>query len=128
MAKKTPTLDTPFRKGEKVVTTQVVHGIPEGANAKVKLVNGVGPWMRYWVRFDDGELVGHVDHNALVRPAQLDEWTERAERAKAAESSAVGAVSAGGDAPAAAGASGEASLIPEALLARSRAAKARLLG
>lgn len=128
MAKKTPQLDTPFRRGEKVITTTVVSGMPEGAKAKVKLTNGIGPWMRYWVRFDDGSLIGQVDHDALVRPGQLSEWTERAEKRATAASQSASDTEAATDAPAAVGDGGASSLIPEALLERSRAAKKRLLG
>lgn len=127
MAKKTLELDTPFRTGEKVLTTQIVSGLPEGTKGKIKLVNGVGSWMRYWVRFDDGSLHGRVDHNDLVRPSQVDQWQERAaKQALAATQSAAVPETEAAAAPSALG--GEASLIPENLLERSRAAKARLLG
>lgn len=129
MAKKTPELDTPFRRGEKVITTEIVSGYPEGTNGKVKLINGVGPWMRYWVRFEDGALLGHVDHNALVRPAQLDQWTERATQQALAASKAAEVGAAAEAAPAVeSGLTGDAALIPPLLLERSRAARARLLG
>ncbi len=129
MAKTTPELDTPFRRGEKVITTEVVSGYPEGTNGKVKLINGVGPWMRYWVRFEDGSLLGQVDHNALVRPAQLDKWTERAAQKALAASKAADVDAVVEAAPAAeSGLTGDAALIPPLLLERSRAAKARLLG
>ncbi len=136
--KKTIQLDTPFRKGEKVLTTRDLRGAPEGTVGKVKLINGLSdvsggsPWLRYWVRFEDGSLLGHVDHQDLVRPDMLAAWHERVEaEARAAEEAANAAaapaadVAAGGDSG---GGSGIESMIPAALLERSKAAKARLLG
>ncbi len=126
MPKAAPTLDTPFRRGEKVRTTRAIGDHPEGSMAKIKLVNGLDQWMRYWVRFGDGDLIGQIDHHDLVRPAQLDDWVARQEaRANASVASATE------DAPAAAavgGGDGSSSLIPANLLERSKAAKARLLG
>lgn len=128
MAKKVLTLDTPFRKGEKVVAMRDLEGVPAGSTGKVFMVNGLSTWIRYWVRFDDGHVVGQVDHSDLARPTQVDQWQrwqeEQAAAAAApapaeAEPAAVGAGGGGG---------GAASGIPEHLLERSRAAKARRLG
>ena len=71
MAKKVLELDTPFRKNEKVITTRSLGPIPEGAVGKVKLINGLTSWNRYWVQFNDGPMVGSIDHDDLVRPAML---------------------------------------------------------
>lgn len=121
-----PDLDTPFRTGEKVRTTRDLPGVPEGSRGKVKLVNGLHTWVRYWVRFDNGEIVGQISQNDLVRPDMVAAWQERADRASvAAPSAGSGETAAVGAAPAADGAAG---LIPAAILDRSRAAKARLLG
>ncbi len=133
MAKKTLDLDTPFRKNEKVMTTRDIGVVGEGAKGKVQLHNGLGPWLRYWVIFDNGRQVGQVNHADLVRPFQLDEWQQREEdRAAAAERAAqaeLEGVSAAAEAPAAGGGGGGlADQIPAALLERSKAAKARLLG
>ncbi len=129
MAKSAPTLDTPFRRGEKVLTTRALGPRPGGSEGKVKLINGFDHWIRYWVRFADGEMLGQVSHDDLVRPAQADDWEARAK--KQAED-ALRSETAPTDAPAAAaeGGAGDglASQIPAALLARSKAAKARLLG
>lgn len=131
MAKKQLDLDTPFRKGEKVIATRDLMGIPGGTKGKVQLQNGLGTWFRYWVLFEDGRQLGQVDHNDLVRPNQLQDWIDRKEAAElaaeqaanapeeAAETAAVGAGGGGG---------GIADQIPADLLERSRAAKARLLG
>ena len=121
MPKKTIDLDTPFKRGETVITTRAHRNIPDGAEGKVKLINGletldgVNPWIRYWVRFKDHGLVGQISHEGLTRPSQFGAWLDREEEPVPA-AAAVGA----GD--------GIASQIPAHLLERSRAAKARLLG
>lgn len=132
MAKKARTLDTPFRKGERVQTTAVIGDRGEGSEGKVKLANGLGNWRRYWVLFPDGQIVGQISHDELVRPDQVDEWlTRKEEQAQAAlrsaeaasETAAAVGAGDGGD-----GGGDLASRIPAHLLERSRAAKARLLG
>ncbi|MEL7159029.1 MAG: hypothetical protein AAFN30_20885 [Actinomycetota bacterium] len=131
MAKKASTLDTPFRKGEKVQTTVTIDDIDEGTPGKIKVANGLGTWRRYWVRFADGRVRGQVSHENLVRPDQVDEWRQREldreqaalASAEAADQEAAAAVESGGDA-----ATGLAALVPAHLLERSRAAKARLTG
>lgn len=131
MAKKKLDLETPFRKGEEVIATRDILGIPSGAEGKIQLHNGLGTWDRYWVLFGD-EQVGQVDHNDLTRPFQHEEWLKREEeKAEAAlrsaeeqaeESEAASSDDGGG------GGGGIASQIPAALLERSKAAKKRLLG
>jgi hypothetical protein len=131
MAKKSIDLDTPFRKGEKVVATRDLGPIPGGTEGKIQLQNGISNWKRYWVLFEGNQQKGQVDHNDLVRPHQMEEWLARraaAEEAALASANAAAEVSAGAaDAGAGAG-GGIASQIPADLLERSRAAKARLLG
>lgn len=129
MAKKNVDLDTPFRKGEKVMATRDIWGIASGTEGKVQLHNGLGTWDRYWVLFGDRQ-VGQIDHDDLTRPYQLDEWLQREkDRAEAAlrsveeESKEAEEASSGGD-----GGDGVASQIPAHLLERSKAAKQRLLG
>lgn len=131
MAKKDVDLDTPYRRGERVVATRDVRGIPSGTKGKVQIHNGLGQWDRYWVMFDGDRQVGQVDHEDLTRPWQLDEWMAR-EEAKAeaalrseteAKEEASKAADGGGG-----GGGGIASQIPDHLLERSRAAKQRLLG
>ena len=128
MPKTAPTLDTPFRKNEKVLTTRELPGVPEGSKGKVRLVNGLNTWVRYWVKFENGDFVGQISQNDLVRLGQLDDWLQREEdrltaaensEAEAEETEATPAADAGG---------GAASLIPAHILERSKAAKARLLG
>ncbi len=131
MAKKKVDLDTPFRRGEKVMATRDIRGIPSGTEGKIQLHNGLGRWDRYWVLFGD-QQVGQVDHDDLTRPFQHGEWLQREkERAEAAlrseeeaDAKAAEEASSSGDG----GGGGIASQIPEHLLERSRAAKQRLLG
>ncbi len=135
---KTPIdLDTPFTTGETVIMARPYRNIPDGAEGKIKLINGletldgVSPWIRYWVRFKDHGLVGQVSHSDLVRPYQFGEWLDREEaRARAELASSTADAAAADEAPAAAVGAGDgiASQIPAHLLERSKAAKARLLG
>ena len=131
MAKKTVSLDTPFKRGEKVMLVHPIPGRTEGERGKIKLVSGFDDWKRYWVRFNDGQLVGSVNHSDLVRPRMYPSWRQREEEAAAAAQAssagtsaapATAAIEAGG------GGGGVADLIPAALMERSRAAKARLAG
>ncbi len=136
MPKKVLDLDTPFRRGERVLTVRDIAGAPEGTEGKVKLTNGLhttNNWPRYWVRFENGEFIGQVDHDDLVRPKMLDAWhdreTERAAAAEAAANAAAQAADAPAEVAAADGGGNElAALIPPHLLERSRAARQRLLG
>ncbi len=130
---KTLDLDTPFRKGEKVIATRDLEEIPGGTKGKVQLHNGLGQWHRYWVLFDGGRQMGQVDHDDLVRPNQLDAWkTRKEEEAMAAERSAAEAEEAAAAASSGdgggGGPTGIAAQIPAHLLERSKAAKTRLLG
>ncbi len=130
MAKKTVSLDTPFKRGEKVMLVHPIPGRTEGERGKVALVNGFDDWKRYWIRFSDGDLVGSVDHGNLVRPRMYPLWRQREEKATATAQASSAETNA---APAAAeieggGGGGVADLIPAALMERSRAAKARLTG
>lgn len=122
-------LDTPFRKGEKVIATRDLQEIPGGTEGKIQLQNGIGSWRRYWVLFDGNRQKGQVDHDDLVRPDHMQQWLDRkAEREAAALRSeedvaeeATAEVGGGGD-------GGAAAQIPAHILERSKAAKARLLG
>lgn len=130
MAKKVRTLDTPFRKGERVQTTCELGDMAVGVPGKVKLANGLGNYRRYWVMFEDGRIRGQVSHDQLVRPAQQAEWLQRLEDRERAAQESVDVVSEatadnGGSESAA---TGLAALVPAHLLERSRAAKARLTG
>ena len=122
MPKKPVDLDTPFTTGETVIMARPHRNIPDGAVGKIKLINGLetldgmNPWIRYWVRFEDHGLVGHVSHDDLVRPYQFGEWLDREEaKVKAeleAQSSAAAATEEAPAADAGGGDGGVASQIP----------------
>ena len=50
--------------GDKVKTTDEVHGVPVGTEGKVILANGFN-WQRYRVLFENGAEVGDLDHRNL---------------------------------------------------------------
>ena len=50
--------------GDKVKSTDDVHGVPVGTEGKVLLANGFS-WQRYRVLFDNGAEVGDLDHRNL---------------------------------------------------------------
>src|SRR5206468_636902 len=121
-----------LRKGDRVVATVDLRDVPEGTTGKVMVVNGLGTWMRSWVRFDNGVWMGSISNTKLVRQPDWPEFqrrrAEEAERKANApaepEPAAVAAAPAAadsGDTPA----SGEASKVPAHLLARSKAARER---
>lgn len=122
--------DRPIRKGDKVVATADLIGVPEGTSGKVRLVNGFsrpGSWMRYWVFFENGIDVGSVGSDKLVRASAWPEFqAERERRAALGPEETAGA---GAAAPAADGAAaaadapdegGAASRIPAHLLERTK--------
>lgn len=130
MPKAAPTLETPYRRGEKVLAMRDLPGVPEGTAGKVRMVNGLNTWLRYWVLFEDGTMVGQVNQDDVVRRNQVDAWHQREEDRELAAEQAAAGVEAEAEAPAEAAdpGGGAASLIPAHLLERSKAAKTRLLG
>ncbi len=50
----------PLRRRQKVRAVHDLPGVPEGTKGRVTLVNGLGPWIRYRVLFDNGADVGNV--------------------------------------------------------------------
>lgn len=94
-----------LRKGEKVVASSAMPGIPEGTKGKVFMVAGFS-WIRYWVRFENGQVRGSINRSKLCR---LSEWPElQARRARGEDQPAAAAAddavaAASGDAPAPSG-------------------------
>ncbi len=71
---------SPIRRHQKVVATINLPGVPEGTLGKVRVANGFA-WYRYWVDFENGVKLGHVDHGNLVRAG---DWVRfQVERAEA---------------------------------------------
>lgn len=128
----------PFVRGTRVRLVDDIGGYPAGSTGKIAVANGFA-WTRYWVRFDDGGAVGHVDHHRLVRRRDYDEFLSAREREEleAVEAAEQAAKAAAADpdpadaAAAGAGASGGAVqvngvTIPQRLLDMSAAARQRL--
>ena len=49
-----------LKMGDKVRTTEEMHGVPDGSEGKVILANGF-QWQRYRVLFENGVEVGDLD-------------------------------------------------------------------
>lgn len=131
---------TPFKRGAKVRLVSDIRGYPAGSLGKVALANGFS-WQRYWVRFTDGQSVGHIDHGSLVRAKDYEKFLVSRDReaieAEKAALAAAEAAEAGGGETAAVGDGGAASaggvevngvLIPQRFLDASAAARVRLGG
>ncbi len=128
-----------LKRGEKVRLVAELPGVPQGAEGKVAMANGF-TWNRYWVRLVDGRVVGHIDHEDLVRTKDYERFLvardREAEQAEIAALQAAEAAAAGpadgpaADAGAADGGSQEAVVngvaVPAYLLQRSADARARL--
>jgi len=76
MAKSDVTADGILRKRAKVLAKDDIPsrqpgrpGVPAGMAGKVAMISGFGPWIRYWVRFENGELLGSLDRDALIVPS-----------------------------------------------------------
>jgi len=123
----------PLKRGQKVRLVEDIPGHKAGSEGKVAIANGV-TWLRYWVRFIDGSSVGHIDHSALVKAKDYDQFLHArdaealAAEMRASQPSEESDQSSGG--AAAAGSGGGATVngvaIPQLLLDRSKAARARL--
>jgi hypothetical protein len=127
-----PVTEAPFRRGEKVISTESIGHVPEGTKGKVMLVNGFS-WIRYWVHFDDGTEVGSIDQAKLVRAKEWKDFVvQREAQASAPEASETGGgadvATDGGGGGAAEGASVNGVAVPGFLLERAKAARARLGG
>lgn len=120
---KTVDLSTRIRAGAKVRATTDLPGVPQGTNGKVAMSNGI-TWKRYWVRFENGELLSHVDHDKIVLSRAWDQFFLEQEAAAAA---AVAGSGAGGSETSGGGeAADNAFGVPQYLLDRTSAALERL--
>ena len=125
-----------LKRKSKVRAFVPLPGVPAGTPGIVTLVNGFGPWIRYRVLFENGADIGHIDRELLVPAKQYDEMVER--RRRAIESGAFAQAAPGeaaevsGDGAAGAAAGGGAVVngvtVPQHLLDRAAAARARLGG
>ena len=126
-----------LKRGEKVRLVSELPGVPQGAEGKVAMANGF-TWNRYWVRLVDGRVVGHIDHDDLVRTKDYERYLvardrEAVEAELAAQRAAEAAATAPAEADGADGAdsgAGEAVVngvpVPAYLLQRSADARTRL--
>ncbi len=62
-----------LKRGEKVRFVSDLPGLPQGTAGKVALANGF-TWNRYWVRLQDGRVVGHIDHEHLIRSKDYERY------------------------------------------------------
>ncbi len=115
---------SPIRRHQKVVATVDLPGVPEGTLGKVRVANGFA-WYRYWVDFENGVELGHVDHGNLVKAGDWVRFqVERADASLQASEEVDHADSDNGDDG---GETAENRFgVPEYILERSREARARL--
>ncbi len=120
-------------RGEKVKLVAGISGLPAGTGGKVAVANGF-TWNRYWIRFDNGKVVGHIDHGHLVRARHYDSFLAARDREAEQAAAAVEAGATAGIGPVAevatGGGSGETVVngvaVPAYLLQRSAEARTRL--
>ncbi len=60
-----------LKRGEKIRLVDDIPSHSQGSTGKIAVANGI-TWKRYWVRFQDGSSVGHVNHHSLVRLKDYD--------------------------------------------------------
>ena len=127
----------PLKPHTKVRSVVELDGIEKFSDGKIELANGV-TWLRYWVRFNNGEVVGHVSHGDVIPVKFWDQYLvhkERTER-EAAEAEALAAERAANDAGGGDSGGGDAGgggavvvngvTVPQRLLDMSVAARKRL--
>ncbi len=119
------TLTDDLHKGDKIIASADLRGVPAGTKGKVVLVNGLS-WVRYWVRFDNGVAIGSVNRSHLATPEQWERKLsgvedESAQPAASADDGAAAESAAGGGVTTANG-----SVVPQKLIDRAKAARARL--
>lgn len=124
----TSTLSTDLRKGDKVVATAELRGVPAGTTGKVALVNGLS-WMRYWIRFDNGVAIGSVNRSHLATPKEWERKQNGTDEVavEAVAATADGDESGGGDSAGGGGVTtANGAVVSQKLIDRAKAARARL--
>jgi hypothetical protein len=116
--------DEILRKGAAVVARRDMRDVPEGTKGKVVLVNGLS-WIRYWVRFENGVAMGSVNRANLATPKEWERHLrgEDVTEAVAADGGDDGAAAGGDDGG---GVTVNGVLVPQRLIERTKAARARL--
>ena len=117
-----------LRKGDKVVATADLRGVPEGTAGKVMVVDGL-TWIRYWVRFDNGEMLGSISRDKLATKQDLIDRENGVGLDTADDAAADGD---GGAAAEEGGGGGvttpNGTFVPQKHIDRAKAARARLTG
>jgi len=115
----------PLRKGTKVVAAEAMRDVPEGTPGKVTMVAGL-TWIRYWVRFDNGVSLGSISRDQIATKEDLERGDEvvASDVADDAAAGSGGGDSGGGDAGGFVAPNG--TVVPQKLIDRSKAARARL--
>ncbi|MFT7474145.1 MAG: hypothetical protein ACI81L_001066 [Verrucomicrobiales bacterium] len=119
---KTVDLSRRIKSGAKVRATIDLPGVPEGTAGKVAMSNGL-TWKRYWVRFENGELLGHIDHSKIVISRAWDQFF--VEKQAAEDAALDGATAGGSSTEGATAAADNAFGVPQYLLDRTKAALER---
>ena len=108
---------------EKVVAARSMPGIPEGTKGKVVMVAGF-EWIRYWVRFENGQVRGSIDRSKLARAKDWEEIQARRARGEEDPAEAAGPAAAddgdGAAAPAGESVTYAGVAIPAHLIERSK--------
>ncbi len=118
---KTVDLKTRIRSGAKVRATVDLPGVPAGTQGKVAMSNGL-TWLRYWVRFENGELVSHVNHDEIVISRAWDQFFLEKERAAEAAAAAAAGISSDDGGGGGSGGGDNAFGVPQYLIDRTKAA------
>lgn len=115
-----------FKKGTRVVLNTTLNGVPEGTAGKVGVSSGL-TWLKYWVTFDNGRRMGSVGHTKLVPEGEWEHYVANRERleAEAAEKAEADAAAAAKKEESSSGGDGGTNDRLAAMLARSKAAKAK---
>jgi hypothetical protein len=109
--------------GQKVIAAVAMRDVPEGTKGNVMLSNGLS-WIRYWVRFESGVTIGSINRRAIMTP---NEWEHRHDVVTEVNGTDAGAGGDGDDAVAeGGGVSINGVMVPQKLIDRTKAARARL--
>jgi hypothetical protein len=107
-----------LRQNERVMAAEDLPRVPKGTMGTVTMVSGL-TWIRYWVRFDNGERIGTLHRDRLVNEGDHNRRNDGGLSVATADAGV--AEVAAGDAGPAESVGG----VPGYLIERSKAARAR---